>query len=332
MFSYGFGRSEIVGGMVNAVFLLTVSIFIFLDAIQRFIKPEPLGNPILVLCVGGGGMLINIIGMIMFCGHAHIGHSHGHSDGGHDDHHQHKEGDVHNHEHHHEEEHNHEHHEHNQDHAHENDQTHHDHGKECNHHHEEKKTKKKHSHGNENMCGVFLHVFGDFLGSIVVMISASVTLICRIYVPDSDKYTQYIDPALSMFIAIVLFVPTIPLIYRCYVVLLQSVPAHIDVAKLKEAILKTENVAGIHELHVWSLLNNQKVIGDVHVLASENMTLEKSTHVYKKIKDVMHKFGIHSSTVQMEFEPSSKYECNLMCGENCTEDWCCEPMLKKKTQ
>jgi zinc transporter 1 len=66
-YSYGFGRSEIVGALINGVFLATVSVFILLDAIQRFIKPEPLGNAILVLSVGGGGMLLNIFGMIMFC-------------------------------------------------------------------------------------------------------------------------------------------------------------------------------------------------------------------------------------------------------------------------
>jgi zinc transporter 1 len=66
-FSYGFDRSEIIGALVNGVFIITVAGFILLDAIQRFIKPEPLGNAVLVLCVGGGGLFINIIGMIMFC-------------------------------------------------------------------------------------------------------------------------------------------------------------------------------------------------------------------------------------------------------------------------
>jgi zinc transporter 1 len=305
--------------MVNAVFLLTVSIFITLDAIQRFIKPEPLGNPILVLCVGGGGLLVNIIGLIMFCGHAHIGH--GHDRGDHSDSEEKKE------------ENSEENHEPEEGHKHE-EEPHHEHkdgDPPCHYHHKEEHnhSKKKHKHHNENMCGVFLHILGDFLGSIVVMISASITLICRIYAPGSDQYTQYIDPALSLFIALILFVPTIPLIYRCYVVLLQSVPAHINLEKLKEEILNSENVSGIHELHVWSLLNNQKIIGDVHILAKENISLEKCTVVYKAIKDLMHKHGIHSSTIQMEFEPHSKYECNLLCSDSCVDQWCCEPLLKK---
>lgn len=297
-----------------------------LDAIQRFIKPEPLGNAILVLSVGGGGLLINAFGMILFCGNAHVGHSHG-------DKHSHKKGHKH---------------EHNdaskEEHSGKNNHgtpKEHVHSGECKHEKlkEEKHThdhsghktekKKEHSHGDENMCGVFLHILGDFLGSVAVVISATVTLVCRIYLPGSDQYTQYVDPALSVLIAIILFFPTIPLIYRCYRVLLQSVPQTVDMKKLKEKILAIEGVSGIHELHVWSL-SNQKIFGDVHVLAKENLTLEMCHGIYRKLKNIFHEQGIHSTTIQLEYAPGSKYECNLLCSENCYEDWCCEPSLKQK--
>ncbi len=66
-FSYRFARAEVVGGLINAVFLLSVVFFIVLDAVERFIEPKRIDNPILILSVAGGGMLVNIIGMFMFC-------------------------------------------------------------------------------------------------------------------------------------------------------------------------------------------------------------------------------------------------------------------------
>lgn len=56
-----------------------------------------------------------------------------------------------------------------------------------------------------NMRGVFLHVLGDALGSVVVMISA--TIIWKV----DANWTIYVDPALSLFIVIIISSSTIPL-------------------------------------------------------------------------------------------------------------------------
>ena len=56
-----------MGGFANAIFLVAASLFIVLDAIERFIEPKPIERPVLVLVVAFGGMLINLIGIVMFC-------------------------------------------------------------------------------------------------------------------------------------------------------------------------------------------------------------------------------------------------------------------------
>lgn len=66
------------------------------------IKIADINGGWIIVTVGGGGLLINLIGLIIFAGHAHIGHNHAH---GHE--HSHEEG--HGHEHSHEEGHGHEH-------------------------------------------------------------------------------------------------------------------------------------------------------------------------------------------------------------------------------
>ena len=81
--TFGFARAEVVGALVNAVFLFALCFSITVQALKRFLKPEPIKDPRMILIVGGVGLFINIIGLVIF-GHSHggeEGHSHGHSHG-----------------------------------------------------------------------------------------------------------------------------------------------------------------------------------------------------------------------------------------------------------
>ncbi len=65
-----------------------------------------------------------------------------------------------------------------------------------------------------NMRGVFLHVLGDALGSVVVIVSALIIM----FVEDSWRF--YVDPALSLVIVFIITSTTIPLCkYKVVVVL-----------------------------------------------------------------------------------------------------------------
>lgn len=177
-----------------------------------------------------------------------------------------------------------------------------------------------------------MHVFGDFLGSIGVMISTAVILICRIYAPPvAENYTIYIDPVISIIIAAILFFPTLPLVIRCAKVLMQSVPESVQLPQLKEQLLNIPSVIGVHDLHVWSLIRNKRVIGSVHLMLfsteEPQLTTLDQKRIAKKAKKIFHKFGVHSSTIQMEFaQPNSMSEnCKLICDKECVEEWCCKP-------
>ncbi|KIX01568.1 uncharacterized protein Z518_09294 [Rhinocladiella mackenziei CBS 650.93] len=75
MYTYGWQRAETLGALVNGVFLVALCLSIFLEAIQRFVEPQVVSNPKLVLIVGCLGLTSNILGLFLF-------HEHGHGDGG----------------------------------------------------------------------------------------------------------------------------------------------------------------------------------------------------------------------------------------------------------
>lgn len=96
-YTYGYARAEVLGALVNAVFLVALCFSIFIEALKRLVILEEIENPLLVFIVGAVGLVVNIFGMFLFHqtghGHTHGGLSHTHAHGGHGhDHHHHSHG------------------------------------------------------------------------------------------------------------------------------------------------------------------------------------------------------------------------------------------------
>ncbi|CDH59726.1 potential vacuolar cation transporter fragment [Lichtheimia corymbifera JMRC:FSU:9682] len=67
-YSYGWQRAEILGALFNAAFLIALCVMIVIEGIQRFVSPEPITNPKLVLITACAGLGGNIIGLLLFRG------------------------------------------------------------------------------------------------------------------------------------------------------------------------------------------------------------------------------------------------------------------------
>ncbi|KAK4050700.1 Zinc resistance conferring protein [Microbotryomycetes sp. JL201] len=84
-YSYGWQRAEVLGALINSVFLLALCFSIGMEAIARLVNDTEVTNPKLIVVVGSAGLLSNIVGLFLF--HDHGGHSHGggggHTHGGH---------------------------------------------------------------------------------------------------------------------------------------------------------------------------------------------------------------------------------------------------------
>lgn len=95
--SYGWQRAEILGALINGVFLVALCMSIALEALGRVIAPPEISNPKVIVIVGTLGLLSNIVGLFLFHGTYRFdyhdndrvsrltkvehGHSHGHSHG-----------------------------------------------------------------------------------------------------------------------------------------------------------------------------------------------------------------------------------------------------------
>ena len=78
--TFGWSRAELMGGLINGVFLLVLCLIIFIESIKKLIEPSIVDEPHLVFVVGAVGLLMNVIQLgILDHGHSHAGHGHSHS-------------------------------------------------------------------------------------------------------------------------------------------------------------------------------------------------------------------------------------------------------------
>ncbi|KAG2468974.1 ZNT1 protein, partial [Polypterus senegalus] len=64
--TFGWARAEVMGKLVNAVFITTLCFIITLEALNRFMKPSPLGRPLALLLAGSMGLIMTLICLLMY--------------------------------------------------------------------------------------------------------------------------------------------------------------------------------------------------------------------------------------------------------------------------
>lgn len=95
-----------------------------------------------------------------------------------------------------------------------------------------------------NVRGALLHVVGDLLGSVGTIVAAVVMLVTGWYVA---------DPILSIAIGLLILRSAWRLLWESVDVLLEATPSHIDPVAVRRAMQAVEGVAGVHDLHIWTV-------------------------------------------------------------------------------
>ena len=100
-------------------------------------------------------------------------------------------------------------------------------------------------------------------------------------------------------------------------VLLEGTPTHIDLSVVENTILETEGVAGVHDLHVWTISSGKEALS-VHI---SHESAVAHSDLLAKVRDRLHSsFGIDHLTIQMETidrEAEAIYVCET--GTRCFE-------------
>jgi cobalt-zinc-cadmium efflux system protein len=146
---------------------------------------------------------------------------------------------------------------------------------------------KGHQH-DLNLRGAFLHMVADAAVSVGVVL-AGFGMIWTGWL--------WLDPAISLVIAVVIFAGTWGLFRQSLRLSLQGVPDRIDAAAVRAFLATWPNVAEVHDLHIWGMSTTEIAL-TVHLVVCD---LHPGNEFLAKLAEELERhFGIGHATFQIE--------------------------------
>ncbi|MFQ5884642.1 MAG: cation diffusion facilitator family transporter [Thermoplasmata archaeon] len=159
-------------------------------------------------------------------------------------------------------------------------------------------------HGYEdlNVRSAYLHVFGDTISSLAVIVGA-------LMIAFTSQY--WVDPAASVLIASIIMFRCVRLIKESGDILMEKTPKHIDLEGVRSTLKAVDGVDDIHDLHVWSICSNVHAI-TAHIVVEPTLMQEANRIIREMNKIVSEEWRIQHATFQVECEACESCEpCEL---------------------
>jgi cobalt-zinc-cadmium efflux system protein len=140
--------------------------------------------------------------------------------------------------------------------------------------------------------GAFLHVVGDALASLGVIVGAGVMF-----------WTGWlvIDPLISIGISLVIVFGAFRLVRDAVDVLLEAVPAHVDLDAVRQLMARVRGVTAVHDLHVWTISSGIYALS-AHLVVLDPMVCNNDEILSAVKHELFDRFGIDHTTIQIESE------------------------------
>lgn len=149
-----------------------------------------------------------------------------------------------------------------------------------------------HDHEDLNARAAFLHVLGDALSSVGVIIAGFVILFLG---------WHWVDPLVSVLIAVVILRGAFRVLREAVHILNEGSPQNAQSEDVSAAMSGIPGVRGVHDVHVWSLEPGYRIL-TAHVVL-ENQELSATHAIMERIKTVLdEEFSIEHTTIQFECE------------------------------
>jgi len=149
---------------------------------------------------------------------------------------------------------------------------------------------REHQGHSLNLRGAYLHVLSDLLGSIGAAV-AGVVIVVSGWLPA--------DALASLLIVALILFGSWTLVREAVDVLMEAVPAHIDVETLRLALERVPGTDEVHDLHVWSLTTGRYALSAhavVNGAAGDDAILAAMADLCAR------EFQIQHVTIQIEHE------------------------------
>ena len=152
------------------------------------------------------------------------------------------------------------------------------------------------SHGDLNIKSAFLHLIGDTISSVGVIVAGGVIMLTGWYV---------LDPIVAVLIGVVILIWGFQLIRDSMDILMESVPRGIDIPSLVMcARSHDKRIIGIHDVHVWQITSGKYAM-TAHVVVDGGMKVNETTDILEAVRNCMSEH-FRISHVAIQFEPEEE--------------------------
>lgn len=139
-----------------------------------------------------------------------------------------------------------------------------------------------------NLRGAYLHVIGDLIGSAGAILAALLIISTGFVIA---------DPIISIIVGLLILYSSWKLVRESVDVLLESVPAHIDLSAVRRTIDEIPGVDQVHDLHVWTVTSGMICMSGHAVVQNPDQNQRVLQEIHSAMRD---RFGISHITVQLE--------------------------------
>jgi cobalt-zinc-cadmium efflux system protein len=214
--TFGFKRIEILAALFNAVILIVITIFLFIEAYHRLFSPEPIKG-LLMFSVAFIGLLANLIAVFLL---------------------------------------------------------------------------RNDSAGNINIRAAYLHLLGDTISSVAVIIGSVLIYFFAV---------NWIDPVMTFLIGIYILKEAFAVLKETVDILMQNAPPGIDLKEVVEEIERNNEINNVHHVHAWKL-DDAHIHFECHIDMDKDLPLSQTDSIRLGIeKMLINKFGFSHVTIQFEY-------------------------------
>lgn len=141
-----------------------------------------------------------------------------------------------------------------------------------------------------NQRTVMLHLMEDALGWVAVLLGSVVLLF-------TDYY--WIDPLLSLGIAGYILWNAFKNLRQVLRIFLQATPDNVNIDDIRHEVLQLDEIADVHDMHVWTLDGTYHVLS-AHLVLHESRPVHELTAVRTRVNQLLKRHHIDHITVQFE--------------------------------
>lgn len=146
--------------------------------------------------------------------------------------------------------------------------------------------------GSVNERVVSLHFLEDVLGWVAVLIGSIVMLFVDIPI---------LDPLLSMGIMVFILSNVFKNLRQVARIVLQGIPENVKVDEIKQKILAVNGIAGVHDIHTWTMDGEYNIM-TIHVVLKKQTTMQEAADIKHEVRHCLEHLNIQHLTVETELE------------------------------